>query len=104
VLLVIVFGLRVVAHIEAGEAPHALLVRLGFRCGESVVVERRQALARVLPVKGGDELAVEHPVFGLLGGGRPRLGELPEVSLPDLFVEFEHAVRAAQGVQQRSSR
>ena len=96
--------LRVVvrhAHVESGEALHPLHVLRVARRRHRVEVERRQPFAGVLPVEGGDELLVEHPILRRSRGWRLGRRVLPDVPFPDAPVHFEHRVGCTEGMQQR---
>ena len=96
---VVVGGQRVVAQVEAGEAPHARLPRGVVRVAQSFLEQRVVALAVVEPVHAGRKLAEVHAVPRQLGGRRARLRVLPDVPVDSRAVAVQQDLRGAQRVQ-----
>ena len=100
-LRVVVVGDRVVAHVEACEAPGAGDQLAVVRAGQALEHEGGQPLAGVHPVEHHGELFEVHAVAGERHIDGLGLGVLPDVAVPGAFVQLQHHVGSAQGVQRR---
>ena len=99
--LVVIGGLRVIAHIKAGKAPHPLFEIVLARVHESMQVEGRQALAVVHPVKHHWKFPVVHAIAAEGHLDRAGLGILPQVAFPGQSAHAHEFVGPAQHVQHR---
>ena len=100
VLGVVVGRVRILVHVEPGEAFHALPQARRTRFGESLEHESPHPLPGMEPVRHGDEFAVVGALPGQVGQGGPEPAILVQVSLQRLLEQLQNRVGRPQRMQQ----
>ena len=98
---VVVGGLGILVHVEAGITSHASAEGLVTGVGKSLQVEDAKELADVIPVEHHREFLVVHPLARHGDLHRPGFRVLPKMSLPSLLVHAEHLVGGPKGMKDR---